>query len=799
VGSGKTARTISDVADLLATSPEARVFWFVPDHRLASEAAARLRGGLPPGTLVEVWLGRDRPDPAATDGAAMCRRLDAVRLIEGAGEAMDAACGGPQRGMCPFHPENPATAASTPGCGYRRQAAAVPGTGVVVLTHASLAHLPAALRRPDPGTVGPFRNSGPAADFVVIDEAFFPALLRMKGATVPLADLASRHWAAVPHIPEMLEHATMPSQHVQEANSILVRWQALATTGDGRMSASLLAHVEPEKPAPALSLLFAQASAFVLRTRQPVTIDPAGEATGIGAAVAAVAGTNRRATDTARLLKLAAQVADGRAGGASLRADAAGIVLSWREELDPRLASAPLGILHLDATMPDDIARVFLPGLIVHRPLPASQPHVRVVQVEDSTVSYSSLMAGRAVAKKNKRGAESRAAKVEHALTNLAARYAGRGAPSGPDVLAVMPKELEASLAGKLPVRVGTLHYGALRGQDFARGVAALLVVSRPLPSPIAMEDQAEVIFGRDVTRLPAGEFYSTRAVQRLMADGSTREATAVYHPGALVEVVRAAHCDAELIQAIGRGRGLLRTAANPLDVYVLTDVVLNAAPPHELRPLRDILRDLAGQHPADKVLALGYRPHDWKGLGLALQHVRELTGVRDVADAARQLAGRVPDFGARLHAGVERWKLAANSGHSSVEILTEIQPEFATLDRVESEAAYVVPTSYSPAPQGGRTICAGYPHKQTRHNYRRCGERNLSEVDVAPWLQEPRAEIEKAMGALSVFGPAGGVKRGRTTASTCSAPVAIRTSTDLCDVRAAQPGKSTSGASADL
>jgi hypothetical protein len=623
---------------------------------------------------------------------------------------------------------------------------------------------------------------------VVIDEAFFPAMLRMKGATVPLADLAPRHWATVPHIPEKLEHAAMPAQHVQEANSILARWQALATIGDGRLSASLLAQVEPGKPAAALSVLFAQAGAFVLRTRQPVTLDPAGDAAGIGAAVAAVAGTNRRATDTARLLDLAARVAGGRAGGCSLRGEAAGVVLSWRDELDPRLVSAPLGILHLDATMPDDIVRVFLPGLIAHRPYPASQPHVRIVQVEDSAVSYSSLMAGKAIARKNKRGAKSRAAKVEHVLAILAAQYMGKGAPSGPDVLAVMPKELETSLTGTLPAGVGTLHYGALRGQDFARGVAALLVVSRPLPSPVAMEDQAEVIFGRDVTRLPAGEFYPKRAVDRLMADGSTREAKAVYHPDALVEAVRAARCDAELIQAIGRGRGLLRTAVNPLAVYVLTDVVLNAVPPHELRPLRDMLRDLAGQHPADRVLALGYCPHDWKGLGLALQHLGELAGVKDVADAARQLAGRVPDFEERLQAGVERWKLAANSGHPSVEILTEIRPKFTASDGVEAGAAYVVPTSYSPAPQGGRTICAGYPHKQIRHNYRRCGERNSSEVDVAPWLQEPRAKIENAMGALSVFEPVQGTKPGRTAKSTSSAPTAAEATTVLCDARPTEP-----------
>ena len=40
-------------------------------------------------------------------------------------------------------------------------------------------------------------------------------------------------------------------------------------------------------------------------------------------------------------------------------------------------------------------------------------------------------------------------------------------------------------------------------------------------------------------------------------------------------ELLRAAICDDELTQAIGRGRGVNRSAANPLEVHVLADVAL--------------------------------------------------------------------------------------------------------------------------------------------------------------------------------------------------------------------------------
>ena len=40
-------------------------------------------------------------------------------------------------------------------------------------------------------------------------------------------------------------------------------------------------------------------------------------------------------------------------------------------------------------------------------------------------------------------------------------------------------------------------------------------------------------------------------------------------------KLLRAAICDDELIQAIGRGRGVNRTADDPLEVHVLADVAL--------------------------------------------------------------------------------------------------------------------------------------------------------------------------------------------------------------------------------
>lgn len=59
------------------------------------------------------------------------------------------------------------------------------------------------------------------------------------------------------------------------------------------------------------------------------------------------------------------------------------------------------------------------------------------------------------------------------------------------------------------------------------------------------------------------------------MRDGSTRAVQVTRHADPRAEILRAAICDDELIQAIGRGRGVNRSAENPLEVHVLADVAL--------------------------------------------------------------------------------------------------------------------------------------------------------------------------------------------------------------------------------
>ena len=93
-----------------------------------------------------------------------------------------------------------------------------------------------------------------------------------------------------------------------------------------------------------------------------------------------------------------------------------------------------------------------------------------------------------------------------------------------------------------------------------------------------------------------ATPFDSSAMVKILRASSHLRTGT----PTSNCERIRKRMCEGELIQAIGRGRGVNRTAETPLDVVILTDVAL-------LLPVDEFLPDEAIMaSPVDLMLAEG-------------------------------------------------------------------------------------------------------------------------------------------------------------------------------------------------
>ena len=186
-----------------------------------------------------------------------------------------------------------------------------------------------------------------------------------------------------------------------------------------------------------------------------------------------------------------------------------------------------------------------------------------------------------------------------HAIT---CREARRYAPGR--VLIVAQARIEEALRkmGNLPRNVELGHHNGVRGRDewgpsaFDSGVRALVVIGRTMPSSMAIAQMAEAMTGN---AMPTQQYARTTAWREL-ADGTTDACEAVSYPDPSWRArLRVAGCEAEVVQIIGRARGVNRTADSPVDVLVLTDVPL---------PLPVELIDVAtlDPSPADRMLAHG-------------------------------------------------------------------------------------------------------------------------------------------------------------------------------------------------
>jgi hypothetical protein len=132
---------------------------------------------------------------------------------------------------------------------------------------------------------------------------------------------------------------------------------------------------------------------------------------------------------------------------------------------------------------------------------------------------------------------------------------------------------------GPLPLNIETGHHNAVAGRDEwgpgpdRDGVEALIVVGRTAPSPAAVKCMAEALTGSAIDPLPS--WYEKADAAYEMADGTFRPAETDRHPNAVAEAVRWHILEGELIQIIGRARGVNRTRDNPVDILVMTNAPL--------------------------------------------------------------------------------------------------------------------------------------------------------------------------------------------------------------------------------
>ena len=161
---------------------------------------------------------------------------------------------------------------------------------------------------------------------------------------------------------------------------------------------------------------------------------------------------------------------------------------------------------------------------------------------------------------------------------HIVKRYLETGRQS---TLVICQQNYQEWLAGSdIPDNIHIEHFNAVAGLDQYKDVRLLISIGRTLPGPEAVENIAAALTGREPVRV-AGQQNARRWYVPQIRGASIKGRTmgkAVQcdtHPDPVCEAIRFQICEAEIVQAIGRGRGVNRTAETPLDLDIIATVVL--------------------------------------------------------------------------------------------------------------------------------------------------------------------------------------------------------------------------------
>jgi putative DNA primase/helicase len=544
IGIGKTRTARKELVGPL-TAEGLPVVVAVPRHKLGDEFVRDL---VQDGASGRVYRGRSADDPDAP-GEKMCPEHERTTAIFNAlGDIGRNACGsGDGAHQCEFFNV----------CGYRKQMQAAPQTWVV--PHQLLFH-------PRPKFI-------PAPAALVIDESFYAASLHGTEGTI-WVDLAA-----------LLGDRTVPKQNSAYSLYATVDLRAVSR----RVYDAITAYEDGWVPLEALiatgltadDLRNAQKLEWRRKLDLPEVLPgmPQREAL---AACKRIATHNQRVARLARLWRLLAlQLEAGHERSpwlqfqydAPLRDDeiGPGVRMTWRSDVHISWRGPTL---LLDATLQPEIARAFFPLMEEPTRVDAPTPHTKVRQITDRPMSHAMLIPTQGADEKHNKARRNNLERLRRLIEVRAADVApARG-------VVICQQNVEKALKdGPLPENIEVTHFSSIRGLNAWSEVALLMVVGRTEPSPRAVELIARALFGVDVEEIPAdadGNIrYQTVTRGIRMRDGTGRWVEGSQHPDPWVEAIRHAICEAELVQAIGRGRGVNRTADNPLQIDILTNVCL--------------------------------------------------------------------------------------------------------------------------------------------------------------------------------------------------------------------------------
>lgn len=527
-----------------------RVAVYVPTHKLGEEARQRFAAG------ISTALLQSRKANDLATGKPLCLNLPAVEAAEAIGADVEqAACRKGRRGadpiLCPFYNE----------CGYQRQKEAAKQADIVFAAHQYL--------------FAPSDVLTNKVSVVVIDESFWQSGLSSPKLAVDGLDAELEAFPVRDHDGKRNSDDT---HHLADLIERLKSAVKASPVGEYLTKAVLLAAglLPCEKYENGGS--GATAARLEWRRKVDVGLSPgAGEET-----------CRRRAKQFGFLGQLRKRAAmwqaveellsgpDDATGRlrTELKTTADGSVLylklNGRRDIHERIAALP--VIALDATLNLDIVEHFFPRMDLALDLEVLAPHESVTQVVGLPVGKASL--SQLEPGKRRPEEEQRVANKRERLLKVVRRLA-----DGRRCVVITNKELTPLFDGAGP-NIEVAHFNAIEGIDRWRDVDVLITIGRPLPPPNPVEDMSAALTGKPVSLpehppnrkggRPQKMIVENRAI-RLKTGAEVPLPCRVFElPEA--ELIRQAVTEAAIIQAVGRARGVNRTAANPVDVYIVLD-----------------------------------------------------------------------------------------------------------------------------------------------------------------------------------------------------------------------------------
>src|SRR5262245_5075734 len=239
-----------------------------------------------------------------------------------------------------------------------------------------------------------------------------------------------------------------------------------------------------------------------------------------------------------------------------------------------------------DATGDAELLRAIWPQLEETEPYGWEQlprpPNVRVFQCVNRTISKSVVAVEGKEPEELEQKAEG-ARRLYAAVLMRALQY------DGTDVGVIVYKTTKVWIQKNcfIPSWLKLVHWGDLAGTNTLQRVRALFVIGRPLAAAEDVTRQAEALFGAYIQQR---EYVVQRKQGQIpivpdAAGNNTILVDVWEHPDPRAERLRRQITEGNVIQAIGRARAGLRTADEPLDLHLWTDV-----PIPELGPIEPVL-----------------------------------------------------------------------------------------------------------------------------------------------------------------------------------------------------------------